>query len=116
MQPEDEQLNRRGFLRLGGAGAIAAGTKAISPSQLFAEEKPAQLTDRTAPVSPVRLRSSEMKVVLGRCGAFDRQTYSGRFPCRWKSDRSSAGPTTNYGLSQQRCSAPDIANGSTVGA
>ena len=66
MQPEQEQLSRRGFLRLSGAGAVAVGTKAISPSQLFAEENPVQLTDRTAPENPVHLSSSEMEVVLDR--------------------------------------------------
>jgi hypothetical protein len=64
MQQEHEQLNRRGFLRLGGAGAVAVGTKAVLPSQLFAQEKPVQFTERTAPVNPVRLRSSELEIVL----------------------------------------------------
>jgi hypothetical protein len=66
MQPEQEELSRRGFLRLSGAGVVAVGTKAISPCQLFAEENPVQLTDRIAPVNPVRLHSSEMEVVLDR--------------------------------------------------
>src|ERR1700753_3213593 len=66
MQPEQEQLSRRGFLRLSGAGVVAAGTKAISPCQLFGEENPVKLTDRPIPVNPVRLHSSEMEVVLDR--------------------------------------------------
>lgn len=66
MQPEQERLSRRGFLRLSGAGAVAVGTRTISPSQLFAEENSVQLTDRIAPVNPVRLHSSEMEVVLDR--------------------------------------------------
>ena len=54
MEEEREQLNRRGFLRLSGAGAVIAGTKAIFPSQLFSKETPAELTDRTAAsVNPV---------------------------------------------------------------
>jgi hypothetical protein len=66
MQKEQEQLDRRGFLRLSGAGVVVAGTKAIFPSQLFAEEKTVPLTDRTVPANPVRLHSSEMEVVLDR--------------------------------------------------
>jgi hypothetical protein len=66
MQQEHEQLSRRGFLRLGGAGAVVVGAKVISPSQLFAEEKQVQLTERTPPANPVRLRSAEMEVVLDR--------------------------------------------------
>ena len=67
MEEEREQLNRRGFLRLSGAGAVIAGTKAIFPSQLFSKETPAELTDRTAAsVNPVHLRSSEMEIVLDR--------------------------------------------------
>jgi hypothetical protein len=64
MQPEDEQLDRRGFLKLSGAGAVVAGTKALLPSLLLAEEGPVELTDRAAPKNPIRLRSSEMEVVL----------------------------------------------------
>src|ERR1700735_292817 len=66
MQQEHEQLDRRSFLRLSGAGAAVAGTRTIFPSLLFAEERPVQLTDRTVPANPVRLRSSEMEVVLDR--------------------------------------------------
>ena len=66
MQQEHEQMNRRGFLRLGGAGAAVAGTKALFPTLLFGEESPAQPTDRSSPINPVRLRSSEMEVVLDR--------------------------------------------------
>jgi hypothetical protein len=66
MQPEHEQLDRRSFLRLSGAGAAVAGTKAIFPNLLFAEQQTAPLTDRTAPVNPVRLHSSEMEVTLDR--------------------------------------------------
>lgn len=66
MQQEHEQLNRRGFLRLSGAGAVVAGTKGIFSTQLLAEEKPDPLTDRAVPVNPVRLHSSEMEVVFDR--------------------------------------------------
>ena len=66
MQQEDEQMNRRGFLRVGGAGAAVASTKALFPALLFGEESPVELTDRIAPMNPVRLRSSEMEVVLDR--------------------------------------------------
>ncbi len=66
MQQEDEQMNRRGFLRLGGAGTAAAGARALFPALLFGEESLVELTDRTAPVNPVRLRSSEMEVVFDR--------------------------------------------------
>ena len=66
MQQEDEQMNRRGFLRLSGSGAAVAGTKALFPALMFGEESPVELTDRTAPVNPVRLRSSEMEVVFDR--------------------------------------------------
>ena len=68
MQQEHEQFNRRSFLRLGGAGALVAGTKTIFLSQFLAQEKPIQLTDGTTPVNSVRLRSSEMEVVLDRNG------------------------------------------------
>jgi len=66
MQPEHEQLDRRGFLRLSGAGAAVAGTKAIFPHLSFGEAQPVPLTDRTAPVNPIRLHSSEMEVTLDR--------------------------------------------------
>jgi len=66
MQQENEQFGRRGFLRLTGAGVVVAGTRAIFPAKLFAQEKAAQLTDRSVPVNPVRLHSSEMEVVLDR--------------------------------------------------
>src|SRR5437879_4634310 len=66
MQQEHEQMNRRGFLRLSGAGAAVAGTKALFPTLLLGEESPPQLADRSAPINPVRLRSSEMEVVLDR--------------------------------------------------
>lgn len=66
MQQEYEQLDRRGFLRLSGAGAMVAGTKALFPSQVFSEQQQLQVTDRTAPVNPVRLHSSELEVVLDR--------------------------------------------------
>jgi hypothetical protein len=46
MQQEDEQMNRRGFLRLGGAGAAVTGAKAFFPALLFGEESPVELTDR----------------------------------------------------------------------
>src|SRR5260370_18526215 len=52
MQQENEQLDRRGFLRLTGAGAAVLGTKALFPSLLFAQEKPVELTDRAAPKTP----------------------------------------------------------------
>jgi hypothetical protein len=64
MQQENEQLGRRGFLRLSGAGAAVLGTKALFPSLLSAEEKSVDITDRATPINPIRLRSSEMEVVL----------------------------------------------------
>jgi hypothetical protein len=65
MQPEHEELDRRSFLRLSGAGAAVAGTKTIFPN-LFAEAQLGSLTDRVASVNPVRLHSSEMEVTLDR--------------------------------------------------
>jgi hypothetical protein len=66
MQLEQEQLSRRGFLRLSGAGVVAVGTEAISPFWLLAQENPIQLTDRTTPINPIRLHSSEMEVAFDR--------------------------------------------------
>jgi Endo-alpha-N-acetylgalactosaminidase len=66
MQSEQEQFDRRSFLRLSGAGAAIAGTSALFPSLLFAKEEQVQPTERLAPVNPVRLRSSVMEVVLDR--------------------------------------------------
>ena len=43
MQEEHEQLDRRGFLRPSGAGAVVAGTKAFFPPMLFAERQPLRL-------------------------------------------------------------------------
>jgi hypothetical protein len=64
MQEEQQYLDRRGFLKLGGAGVAVAGTKATFPSLLFGEEEMMQLTDRSAPGDPIHLRSPLMEVVL----------------------------------------------------
>jgi hypothetical protein len=66
MQEESGKLDRRSFLRVSGAGTVVAGTASLFPSLLFASEEPIHLTDRPAPVNPVRLHSSEMELILDR--------------------------------------------------
>ena len=68
MQEESDRIRRRDFLRLGGAGAAAAGLYAALPARMVsaqaekATEEPAGA--RSAPAHPLVLRSSQLEVTL----------------------------------------------------
>lgn len=70
MQDELEQIGRRGFLKLGGAGLAAAGISALWPgSESSLAQEPGgvpriSLTDRVRPTHPVLLRSAQLEVAL----------------------------------------------------
>ena len=65
MQEESENLGRRDFLRLGAAGAAAAGMHLLLPAHAAAEEQPAASEGtRAAPEHPVVLHSDLVEVTL----------------------------------------------------
>ena len=66
MPCELQPLNRRGFLRLTGAGTAATAISTLLPHTLFAQADETPLTDRPAPKNPIILRSPQLEIALDR--------------------------------------------------
>jgi Endo-alpha-N-acetylgalactosaminidase len=66
MPCELQPLNRRGFLRLTGAGTAATAISTLLPHTLFAQADETPLTDRPAPKNPVIVRSPQLEIALDR--------------------------------------------------
>jgi hypothetical protein len=68
MQTDDEQLTRRTFLKLGGAGIAVAGSVGLLPKAIAEESG-----TRTAPAHPLVLRSSSLEVIFDKADALPFQ-------------------------------------------
>ena len=65
MQDESESIKRRDFLRLGAAGAAAAGLNVLIPAHAAAQQQTAEPTGiRIAPEHPIVLHSELLEVTL----------------------------------------------------
>ncbi|HUA97122.1 MAG TPA: endo-alpha-N-acetylgalactosaminidase family protein [Terracidiphilus sp.] len=64
MQEESNQIRRRDFLRLGAAGAAAAGLQTLLPACTAAAQAEEPTGTRSASAHPLVLRSTELEVTL----------------------------------------------------
>jgi hypothetical protein len=64
VQEEQDRIRRRDFLRMGSAGAAAAGLGTLWPARLAQAEPQEPAGMRTAPVNPIVLRSQQLEVTI----------------------------------------------------
>ncbi len=64
MQDEWNQIRRRDFLRMGAAGAAAAGLETLMPARVARAQAEEPSGTRPAPVHPVVLKSAQLEVTL----------------------------------------------------
>lgn len=66
MQNEQDRMDRRGFLRISAAGAMAAAVHTALPLSVSGQEAPSPIGKRVLPASPLKLRSAHLEAWFDR--------------------------------------------------